>query len=117
MSADQTDALDPLANLQPTVTLDERGSRCPIPVIALGKAARTLLLSHGDAGLRELIVIELLADDPATRSDVPAWCRMQRARLVSEEAMPDGTGWRFVIAVSPGNADRGPSDANRAQSS
>jgi tRNA 2-thiouridine synthesizing protein A len=117
MSADQTDALDPLANLQPTVTLDERGSRCPIPVIALGKAARTLLLSHGVAGLREQVVIELLADDPATRSDVPAWCRMQRARVVSEEAMPDETGWRFVIALSPSEADQGPRDADRAESS
>ena len=50
------------------ITLDCRGQRCPLPVIALAKRVRDA--SAGD-------VIRVLADDPAAANDIPAWCRMK----------------------------------------
>ena len=35
-------------------------------------------------------VIEVVADDPAARSDVPAWCRMRGHEYVGERPAPDG---------------------------
>ncbi len=71
------------------IELDERGTRCPQPVIALGQAV--------SRNLGVPIRIVLLADDPATNSDVPAWCRMTEATLVDVSALPDGSGLRFEI--------------------
>lgn len=62
------------------VTVDCRGMRCPRPVVELARAASRL-----QSG--ELL---LLADDPATEVDVPAWCRLRGASLVAsgrEEAL------------------------------
>ncbi len=50
------------------VEVDARGLRCPLPVIRLAARARDL-----PPGATLL----LLADDPAVRSDVPAWARMR----------------------------------------
>jgi TusA-related sulfurtransferase len=66
------------------LVLDQRGRLCPLPVIALGRAAGELAPGS---------VIELLADDPAAQYDVPAWCRMRGHDLV--EAV-DG---RFLVRL------------------
>lgn len=50
------------------IVVDARGRRCPLPVIDLARAAR----AAPDGAL-----IEVLADDPAAASDIPAWCRMR----------------------------------------
>ena len=73
------------------VELDERGSLCPAPVIALGRA-----LTARPAGDFRIV---LLADDPAARFDVPAWCRMKSATLLSQTELADGSGVRFEIWV------------------
>lgn len=52
----------------PHVVLDCRGRPCPVPVI---EAARAL------PGVPVGGVLEVLADDPAARHDLPAWCRMR----------------------------------------
>lgn len=62
------------------VMLDERGRLCPLPVIALGAAAR----AHPGA------TIEVWADDPAARHDIPAWCRMRSATLVETRELEGG---------------------------
>ncbi|MDQ1689434.1 MAG: tRNA 2-thiouridine synthesizing protein [Frankiaceae bacterium] len=62
--------------------LDERGRRCPLPVIALARAIKDVAVG-GE--------VTLLADDPAAAHDVPAWCRMRGQHLVTAE---DG---RFVV--------------------
>lgn len=69
------------------VTVDARGRLCPAPVIELARAA--LALASG--------VIEVLADDPAARTDIPAWCRMRGARLVSVEPLGDAD--RYLVVV------------------
>ena len=69
------------------VTVDARGRLCPAPVIELARAA--LALGSG--------MIEVLADDPAAQTDIPAWCRMRGVRLVSVE--PLGDARRYLVAV------------------
>ena len=53
--------------------LDQRGQRCPLPVIALAKAVAEL-----EVGAE----LTLLTDDPAAAHDIPAWCRMREQELV-----------------------------------
>jgi tRNA 2-thiouridine synthesizing protein A len=56
-------------------TLDCRGQRCPLPVIAL---ARRL------PGMPVGGVLRVLADDPAAANDIPAWCRMRGQEYLGE---------------------------------
>jgi tRNA 2-thiouridine synthesizing protein A len=43
----------------------------------------------------EITIIELLADDPNARVDVPVWCRLKHHQLL-EVTETDGT-WRFLL--------------------
>lgn len=58
----------------PTAVVDARGLACPRPVIDLAAAIDDAIVGG---------VVELWADDPAARVDVPVWCRMRRQRLRS----------------------------------
>jgi tRNA 2-thiouridine synthesizing protein A len=51
-----------------TETLDCRGQRCPLPVIALARRLPALPVGG---------VLRVLADDPAAANDIPAWCRLR----------------------------------------
>lgn len=62
-------------NTVPALVLDCRGQKCPLPVIAL--ARRITDVAPGE-------VVELLADDPAARGDVPAWCRLRGQDYLGE---------------------------------
>lgn len=68
------------------VLVDQRGARCPAPLIALARAVRRA--SPGQA-------VVLVADDPAARTDVPLWCRLRRHRL--EEVADAGEAVRFRV--------------------
>jgi TusA-related sulfurtransferase len=63
------------------ITLDQRGRRCPLPIIELARHV-------DDVAVGELI--GLAADDPAARSDVQAWCRMREHEYAGEDTAPDG---------------------------
>ena len=63
------------------ITLDERGRPCPLPVIALGRALR----SQPSGTL-----VTLMADDPAVRTDVPAWAAMVGATVLEMAQDPAG---------------------------
>ena len=63
----------------PIETLDARGLLCPMPVI---KAQDRI------ADLRPGTVLEVLATDPGTLADVPAWCRVH-GHEVLETAQAD----------------------------
>lgn len=54
--------------MNPDLTLDCRGMRCPLPVIHLARRITEVAVGG---------VVRVLADDPAARNDVPAWCRMK----------------------------------------
>lgn len=66
---------------EPTRTVDTRGLACPQPVIELAAAIEAVEPGH---------VVELWADDPTARVDVPVWCRMRRQDLVAVDEV-DGT--------------------------
>lgn len=65
----------------PAVLVDCRGLRCPLPVIHLAKRIT-------DVSTRDVMAV--VADDPAARTDIPAWCRMRGHEFVGERAEPDG---------------------------
>jgi TusA-related sulfurtransferase len=67
--------------------IDSRGLPCPRPIIELARA-----LPSVDVG--DLVAV--VADDPAARHDVPAWCRMRGQEYVGEEVADDGVP-RYVV--------------------
>ena len=76
----------PPPSAAPTAELDCRGKACPVPVIELAKAV---------AGLGDGDLVEVVADDPGAKVDIPVWCRMKRQELVSS-AEEDGV-FRFTV--------------------
>ncbi|MDR7426620.1 MAG: sulfurtransferase TusA family protein [Armatimonadota bacterium] len=56
------------------LVLDLKGLLCPIPVVKLAQAVKTVQV--GD-------VIEATATDPGVLADIPAWCRTTGQELVS----------------------------------
>ncbi|HYU56586.1 MAG TPA: sulfurtransferase TusA family protein [Actinomycetota bacterium] len=71
---------------QTITTVDARGLSCPLPVV---KAAQALkLLGPGET-------FEVLATDPGSQSDIPAWCRATGTELV--EHGEDGGVYRYLL--------------------
>ncbi len=68
------------------IQVDARGLHCPMPVIELAKAVEQAATGT---------IVELVADDPTTKVNVPVWCRMQRQQLVAQ----DLTGPALVYRV------------------
>lgn len=58
--------------------LDCRGRPCPVPVIELARALPTVAVGE---------VVEVLSDDPAAATDIPAWCRLRGQEYVGAEGM------------------------------
>ena len=73
----------------PALTIDALGKKCPIPIIML--AERIGEVQTGQT-------IEVLADDPAAKTDVPAWCAMKSHEFVGLSERPEG--WSFVVRRS-----------------
>ena len=74
-------------DVSPTRTVDTLGRACPIPIIELAEA-----IDASEVG----DVIEVLADDPGAKVDVPVWCRMQRQRFHGQHDRDEG-GWSFLV--------------------
>jgi TusA-related sulfurtransferase len=62
------------------VVVDARGRACPQPIIELARAAARVPVGG---------VVALLADDPAARTDVPAWCALRGQEYLGETAADD----------------------------
>ncbi len=73
------------------IQIDLRGALCPIPVIALARELRT----HPE--------VTLLADDVAAETDVPAWCRMRGASLLSVTDA-EGGGRAYTVRAAATSA-------------
>ncbi|MEY9213096.1 sulfurtransferase TusA family protein [Thermobifida halotolerans] len=71
---------------QPLLTIDAIGRKCPVPIIMLAGRLREVPIGS---------VIAVTADDPAARTDIPAWCRMKRHTFVAE--VPLGRGSAFHV--------------------
>ena len=70
-----------------TTTVDARGQSCPGPLVLLAKALK-------DAAPGDLL--ELLATDPGSKSDVPSWATISGNELVEAGEGPDGS-FRYVV--------------------
>jgi len=62
------------------LTLDCKGLSCPMPILKLAKKMK---------GVEAGQVLELLATDPGSKGDVPAWCGKTGNELL-ESAEEDG---------------------------
>ena len=78
------------------VWLDERGRRCPLPVIALMRATSTY-----PPGL----VVAVMSDDPAAEHDIPAWCRLKGAMFLEDIPPRDGGAGRAYVVRLPQPAE------------
>jgi tRNA 2-thiouridine synthesizing protein A len=66
--------------------VDARGQSCPGPLVALAKALK-------DAAPGDLL--ELLATDPGSKSDVPSWAEISGNELL-ESSESDGE-YRYLV--------------------
>jgi len=69
-----------------TVTVDARGQSCPGPLVGLARAL--IPAERGD-------LLELLATDPGSRSDVPSWATLTGNQLL--EATEEDGVFRYVV--------------------
>ena len=76
---------------RPRLRIDALGKKCPQPIIML--AARI-----GEVRIGQ--VVEVLADDPATKTDVPAWCGLKSHEFVGARELAPVPGWSFLIRRS-----------------
>ena len=68
-------------------SLDCRGQRCPLPVIALARAVPSVPVGE---------VVRVVADDPAAAVDIPAWCRLRGHEMATTGTEHDGVPWYEV---------------------
>jgi tRNA 2-thiouridine synthesizing protein A len=73
----------------PRLTVDALGRKCPIPIIMLAERIREVPIGQ---------IIAVLADDPAAKTDIPAWCIMKTQEFVQLTDLP--RGWSFFIRRS-----------------
>jgi tRNA 2-thiouridine synthesizing protein A len=71
------------------LTIDALGKKCPIPIIMLAERIREVAIGQ---------TIEVLADDPAAKSDLPAWCMLKSQEFLQTRELP--VGWSFLVRRS-----------------
>jgi tRNA 2-thiouridine synthesizing protein A len=74
---------------RPTLTIDALGRKCPIPIIMLAERIREVAIGQ---------LIEVLADDPAAKTDLPAWCTLKSQEFAGTRDL--GSGWSFLVRRS-----------------
>jgi tRNA 2-thiouridine synthesizing protein A len=77
--------------LQPALSINALGRKCPLPIIMLAERI-------GEVAIGE--IVQVLADDPAAKPDVPAWCGLKSHEYVGSAELPDEGGWAFFIRRS-----------------
>ena len=73
----------------PALTVDALGKKCPIPIIMLADRIRDVHVGQ---------TIEVLADDPAAKTDLPAWCSLKSQEFVTARDL--ASGWSFLVRRS-----------------
>jgi tRNA 2-thiouridine synthesizing protein A len=76
---------------QPALSINALGRKCPLPIIMLAQRI-------GEVAIGE--IVEVLADDPAAKTDVPAWCGLKSHDFAGSAGLPDEGGWSFLIRRS-----------------
>ena len=67
-------------------TLDCKGLSCPMPIMKLAKKMKEMETGQ---------VLELLATDPGSKPDVPAWCNKTGNELI--ESTEDAGVYKYYI--------------------
>ncbi len=70
-----------------TTTLDLRGLLCPLPVVKIAQAIKTVEIGG---------IVEATATDPGVLADIPAWARSSGNELVSMTKL-DKRKFEFVV--------------------
>ncbi|MCB2172664.1 sulfurtransferase TusA family protein [archaeon] len=70
------------------VEIDAKGLYCPMPIVKLKKATKTM--TEGQ-------VIKIVATDPGSKRDIPAWANKTGAKVL-ETNEGDGT-FTYIIRV------------------
>jgi len=70
------------------VLLDAKGMYCPMPIVQLKKATKTMQPGQ---------VLKLVATDPGSTRDVPAWANKTGAEIL--ETSEDNGEYTFIIKV------------------
>ena len=73
----------------PALTIDALGKKCPIPIIMLAERIREVAIGQ---------TIAVLADDPAAKTDLPAWCMLKSQEFVQVDDLE--VGWSFLVRRS-----------------
>jgi len=76
----------PVPTRPPALLVDALGRACPLPLIDLARAIPTVAVGEE---------VEVLADDPGAKPDIPAWCRMKGHEFLG--AAEAEVGWRFRV--------------------
>jgi tRNA 2-thiouridine synthesizing protein A len=76
-------------NSRPALTIDALGKKCPIPIIMLADRIREVRIGQ---------LIAVLADDPAAKTDLPAWCALKSQEFVATVDLAEG--WSFLVRRS-----------------
>ncbi len=77
--------------MQSSDTLDCRGMRCPRPIVEMAKRMRKM-----EGGQ----VLEVLADDPVAKKDVPNWCSTTGNEFL--EKQDEDKFFRFYVKKAGG---------------
>jgi len=70
----------------PDLTVDTSGRYCPVPILEVAKAIKTLLPGQ---------VVLVVATDPGVEADMPAWCKATRNPLLA--LVRDGAAFRAFV--------------------
>ena len=70
------------------VLLDAKGMYCPMPIVKLKKATKTMQSGQ---------VLKLVATDPGSTRDVPAWANKTGAEIL--ETSEENGEYTFIIKV------------------
>jgi tRNA 2-thiouridine synthesizing protein A len=80
---------------EPAMRIDALGRKCPMPIIMLARQIGQVPVGG---------LVEVLADDPAAKSDVPAWCGLKSHEFIGTTAVQAGPGrtggWAFLVRRS-----------------
>ena len=88
-AAERSAVAAPEAGQRPALSIDALGKKCPIPIIMLAERIREVPVGR---------LVEVLADDPAARTDLPAWCTLKSHAFVTMAELP--VGWSFLVRRS-----------------
>ncbi len=75
----------------PALRIDALGKKCPLPIIMLAERIGEVPIGT---------IVEVLADDPATKTDVPAWCGLKSHEFIGLAELAPTAGWAFHVRRS-----------------